>query len=61
VINLNGVKCSPTTTADFPILGGFGISASPAPVNGGTGFGRFTGFLDPNGSFTMKLHGPITQ
>jgi hypothetical protein len=60
-LNLNGVKCSPLTTADSPILGGFGISASPKPVNGGTGFGKVTGFLDPNGSLSLNLHGPITQ
>jgi hypothetical protein len=60
-LNLNGVSCSPLTTANSPILGGFGIATSPKPVNGGTGFGKVTGFLDPAGSVSLTLHGPITQ
>lgn len=60
-LNLNGVSCSPLTTANSPILGGFGIAASPKPVNGGTGFGKVTGFLDPSGSVSLTLHGPVTQ
>jgi len=60
-LNLNGVSCNPLTTANSPILGGFGISKTPTPVNGGTGFGKVTGFLDPSGSVSLKLHGRITQ
>jgi hypothetical protein len=60
-LNLNGVSCSPLTTANNPILGGFGISNSPSPVNGGKGFGKVTGFLDPSGSVSLRLHGPITE
>jgi hypothetical protein len=36
-LNLNGVNCSPITTAHSQILGGFGIASSPPPVNGGKG------------------------
>lgn len=62
-LNLNGVSCSPLTTANNPILGGFGISTSPSPVNGGKGYGKVSGFLDPTtgGSVSLTLHGPITQ
>jgi len=60
-LNFNGVNCSPLTTANSPILGGFGIAASPVPVNGGTGYGRVTGFLNPDGSLLLTLHGPITE
>jgi hypothetical protein len=60
-LNLNGVSCNPLTPGNSPILGGFGIATSPKPVNGGTGFGRFSGFLDPSGSVSLTLHGPITQ
>jgi len=60
-LNLNGVSCSPITTANSPILGGFGIATDPKPINGGTGFGKFSGFLDPEGNVSLTLHGPITQ
>jgi hypothetical protein len=60
-LNLNGVSCTPLTTANSPLLGGFGISASPAPVNGGTGWGKFSGFLDPHGRVSLTFHGPITE
>jgi len=59
-LNLNGVNCSPITTAHSPILGGFGISTSPPPVNGGKGYGKVSGFLD-SGSLSLTLHGPITE
>jgi hypothetical protein len=59
-LNMNGVSCSPLTTNN-PILGGFGISTTPAPVNGGKGYGKISGFLDPAGSVSLTLHGPITQ
>ena len=57
-LNLNGVHCAPITTADSPILGGFGIATSPAPVNGGKGYGKVSGFLDPSGSLSLTLHAP---
>jgi hypothetical protein len=60
-LNLNGVNCSPLTTANSPILGGFGISTNPTPVNGGKGYGKVNGFLDPSGSVSLTLHGPITE
>ena len=60
-LNLNGVSCTPLTTANSPILGGFGIATSPAPINGGKGFGKVSGFLDPEGNVSLTLHGPITQ
>ena len=60
-LNLNGVRCSPLTAADSPILGGFGIATSPKPVDGGKGFGKVSGFLDTAGSVSLTLHGPITQ
>ncbi|MGH7972768.1 MAG: hypothetical protein ACREIC_28980, partial [Limisphaerales bacterium] len=60
-LNLNGVSCSPLTNANSPILGGFGISTTPAPINGGKGFGKVSGFLDPSGNVSLKLHGPITE
>ncbi len=60
-LNLVGVNCSPLTTANSPILGGFGISTSPAPVNGGKGYGKISGFLDPSGNVSITLHGPITE
>jgi hypothetical protein len=60
-LNLNGVNCSPITTAHSPILGGFGIAASPVPVNGGKGYGKVSGFLDPSGSLSLTLHGLITE
>ena len=60
-LNLNGVSCAPITTANSPILGGFGISKTPTPVNGGKGYGRVSGFLDPSGSVSLKLHGQITE
>ena len=60
-LNLNGVNCSPLTTTNSPVLGGFGISKSPAPVNGGKGYGKVSGFLDPSGSVSLTLHGPITE
>jgi hypothetical protein len=60
-LNLNGVHCAPITTADSPILGGFGIATSPAPVNGGKGYGKVNGFLDPSGSLSLTLHGLITE
>jgi hypothetical protein len=60
-LNLTGVLCSPLTTADSPILGGFGISASPPPVNGGTGFGKLTGTMNPSSEVVLTLHGPITE
>jgi hypothetical protein len=60
-LNLNGVNCSPITPPHSPILGGFGISASPVPVNGRKGYGKVSGFLDPSGSLSLTLHGLITQ
>lgn len=62
-LNLNGVDCSPLTGTDSPVLGGFGISASPAPINGGKGFGKIGGVLDTagTGKVSLKLHGPITE
>ena len=60
-LNLNGVSCAPITTANSPILGGFGISKAPTPVNGGKGYGKVSGFLDPSGSVSLTLHGSITE
>jgi len=62
-LNLNGVSCSPLTPTNSPILGGFGISTTPAPVNGGKGYGKVTGFLDlpGSGSVSLTLRGPITE
>jgi hypothetical protein len=60
-LNLNGVSCSPLTTANNPILGGFGISTTPPPVHGGKGYGKVAGYLDPEGNVSLTLHGPITQ
>lgn len=62
-LNLNGVDCSPLTGTDNPVLGGFGISSSPAPINGGKGFGKIGGVLDTagTGKVSLKLHGPITE
>jgi hypothetical protein len=59
-LNLNGVNCSPITTAHSQILGGFGIATSPVPVNGGKGYGKVNGFLDGD-SLSLTLHGLITE
>ena len=59
-LNLNGVNCSPITTAHSQILGGFGIATSPTPVNGGKGYGKVNGFLDGD-SLSLTLHGLITE
>jgi hypothetical protein len=60
-LNLTGVLCAPLTTANRPILGGFGISASPKPTNGGKGFGKFAGTMSPSSVVSLTLHGPITE
>jgi hypothetical protein len=61
-LNLVGVNCLPVTGTDNPVIGGFGIAKSPAPVNGGVGFGKVLGFFDiGTGSLSLTLHGPVTQ
>lgn len=60
-LNMTGVLCAPLTTANSPILGGFGISASPLPVNGGRGFGKLKGTMSPSSVVSLTLHGPITE
>ena len=64
-LNLTGVNCNKITLlgqTDNPVLGGFGISSTPAPVNGGTGFGKIRGFYDGStGAVSLKIHGPITE
>ncbi len=64
-LNLVGTNClhvTGTPGTDDPVVGGFGISNPPVPVNGGVGFGKVLGFFDiGTGSLSLTLHGPVTQ
>jgi hypothetical protein len=61
-LNLVGVNCLPVTTADYPVLGGFGVSQTPTPPDPASlGFGEMTGFLNSNGELSLTLKGSITK